>query len=470
MDRRLAAALALAAVFVLAGCTAGYQAEVPERSEPPTEDDLGYYDGYWHDDTFDIDAADGLTRAERHAVFSRSMARIQLLRGLEFEHRVDIELVTREEFRAEYGDRLSADPEPGIRALDNAQHEALFLVGPDEDVFEVRRNNRGDAVLGFYQPSQERIVIVSRNDPATLDDEITLAHELLHALQDQRFDLASLDGGTLDAVNARNGLVEGDAVAVENEYEQRCETGEWQCVDAETSGTGGIGDSFHFGVYFVGFFPYAEGPTFINHHREAGDWEAINRMYENQPTASAEIIYPETYDADAYGEATLDDRSTDEWERIETDNGDHATVGQAGLTAMFAYTVFEDRSRAVIDIDEFRNVDGGSLDTERPFRYDVSYAEGWYADRLYAYDDGEESAFVWNVTFNDAANAIEFREGYEAVFEFWGGERAEPGVWRFDPATEPFRGAVWVERDGNTVMVVKAPDSDALDDVHAPAG
>ena len=58
MTRRPVAAVALVAVLVLSGCTVGYQPNVPERSEPPSEDRLGYYDGYWYDDTFEFDADD----------------------------------------------------------------------------------------------------------------------------------------------------------------------------------------------------------------------------------------------------------------------------------------------------------------------------------------------------------------------------------------------------------------------------
>jgi hypothetical protein len=472
MTRRPAAALTLAVVFALAGCTVGYQPGGGAAGGAPTDDvSLGYYDGYRYNETLGIDAEDGLSADETEAVVSRAMARVQLLRGLRFEEDVDVEIVGRETFREEYGD-VWGDPTADQRRLDNAQYEALFLVGPDEDVVDVRRNNRGGVVLGFYQPGEGRLVVVSRNDPATLDDELTLAHELVHALQHQHFGL-SFDGSTLDSLNARNGLIEGDATVVEQAYEHNCETGAWECVGVDTA-SGGLPEDFHWGVYFLGYFPYAEGPSFVEHYRERGGWDAVDRIHGDRPTASAEIIHPETYRRDVYGNATIEDRNGPAWDRVRIEGGaDAATVGEAGLATMFAYTAYAGDSPGVVDRDAFRNEGPDGLDPDRPYTYDIEYAEGWYADRLHAYERGGETAYVWNVTFVDRANATTFTEGYGAVAAHWSGDRRarEDGtVWTFDGDESRFRGAVWIERDGNAVTIVKAPNGSALGEVYAPAG
>jgi hypothetical protein len=470
MTRRPAAVLALAVVLALAGCTVGYQPSGAAGPSPTDDVSLGYYDGYRYNESIDIDAEDGLSADETEAVVSRAMARIQLLRGLRFETDVDVEIVDKETFREEYGD-VWTEPTEDRRRLDNVQHEALFLVGPDEDVVDVRRNNRGGVVLGFYQPNEKRLVIVSRNDPATLDDELTLAHELVHVLQDQHFGL-SAGGSTLDSINANSGLIEGDATVVEQAYERNCETGAWECIEVDTA-TGGLPEDFHWGVYFLGFFPYAEGPSFVEYHRDRGGWTTVDSIHGDPPTASAELIHPETYRQDAYGEATVEDRNAPAWERVTVEDGpDAATVGEAGLATMFAYTAYAGDSPGVVDRDAFRNQGPDGLDSEQPYSYDVEYAEGWYADRLHAYERGNETAYVWNVTFVDEANATAFAEGYGAVAAHWDGKRRalEGGtVWTFDGVGTPFEGAVRIERDENAVTIVKAPTAADLGDVYAPA-
>jgi hypothetical protein len=480
MKRRPMAAIALVALLVLAGCSTGYQSPAPEPSEPPGADHLGYYDGYWHNDTFDIDAGDTLTEGQEEAVVSRAMARVQLLRGQTFDERVDVDIISRREYREEFGNVTTPTPTAAAGALANSQFEALLLVGSDRDVVDVRRGNRGDNVLGFYQPSTERLIIVSESDPATLEGELTLAHELVHAVQDQQFNLSSLPSGTMDTVNARNGLVEGDATVVENAYRRNCESGEWECVSTEGTTTAGApGTGFHFGVYYTGFFPYAEGPTFVQYHHDRGGWDAIDAMYDDLPETSAEVVYPRTYGTNAYGTATVADRSDDDWQRVSPTTGpEYATAGQAGLTSMFAYTLADDydREQSLIDSEVFYNRSGpnGQLDSTRPFTYDISYAEGWYADRLHAYTSGGEAAYVWNVMFNDRANTTEFHGGHADLLEYWGAETIEDRegatVWRFTDADSPFDGVLWVERDGRTVTVVHAPTVDDLGGVYGPAG
>ena len=479
MESRPAAAVALVAVLVLAGCSAGYSQTptAPPTAEPPDESGtpLGYYDGYWHDETFDVDASNGLTDAQLEAVVSRAMARVQLLRGLRFREDVEVELVTRATFREEYGGITAPNESGPARTLENAQFEAMLLVGPGEDVVEIRRANRGDNVLGFYRPNSGDLVLVSEAVPATLGGEYTLAHELVHALQDQQFGLGSVSARTLDGRNARNGLVEGDALVVQQAYRERCGSGAWDCVGGDgASRPAGVGEDFHYGVYYASFVPYAEGPSFVRHHRERGGWGAVDAMYDRPPQASAELIHPPTYDGGRYGNATLSDRSDRDWERVTVRNGtSHASVGEAGLASMFAYTL-RDRhrpDRAVVDREAFHNREDGRLDPRRPFTYDLPAAEGWYADRLHAYTGEGGTAYVWNVTFVDRTNATEFRDEYGSLLSYWGADRRSVGggaVWTFAGSSQ-FEGAIWVRRDGASLTVVKTPSATDLDDVYAPA-
>ncbi len=474
MIGRVWVAVGFVVLVSLAGCSVGYQpaGEPTESVEPAGDAELGEYGGYWYNDTLDINPATGLTEPEQEAVLARSMARVQWLRGLPFQDPVEIEIIDREEFRDEY-DLLEAQQHGEERSvLDNAQHELLFVVGNDRDVGEVREENFGSVVLGFYEPEPGQITIVSESSPPTLQNELTLGHELVHALQDQHFNLSSLDGGTLDESNARDGLIEGDAGVVERAYQQRCVSGEWACIDRRQGPVQlSPSASFHRGLYFVEFFPYAEGPSFIDYHREREGWSAINAMYEEVPVASAAVINPETYGSEQYGSLAVTDRSEPEWDRVQTAQLDHATVGQAGLASIFAYTAFEDPERGVITQGDFQNIDqNGDLERQRPYTYDVPYTMGWAADRLDVYTtDDEQIGVVWTVQFNDAENATAFRTGYERVIQYWGGQVNhvnDDATWWTIGEESAFTGALWVHRDDNTVTVVKAPQRDALSEVY----
>lgn len=476
MGSRLGVAFGLVVVLLLSGCTIGYQSEVGvERPAPDADvERLGEVDGYWYDQSLDVDPSDGVTEAEKEAIVSRAMARVQVLRGLEFEERPEVELLTRAEFQEEYpsiGEHNRSDAE---RILDNVQHEALFLVGPDRDVADVRAENRGDSVLGFYVRGQDRIVVVSESDPATFEDEYTLAHELLHALQDQRLELGSAHVETIDGQNAYTGLIEGDAVLIETRYERNCETGEWECVELETGPSAVVGEDFHYGVYFLGFFPYAEGPSFVEYHETRGGWDAVDAIYDEPPTTAAEIVDPARY-GEGKRNVTIEDRN-DGFERVRPGGTDYGVLGKSGVTTMFAYTLYEDSNPAeLVEPEAFLNYDDdGSTDEVRPLTYDIEYATGWEGDRLHAYERENETAYVWRLAWNDEANATQFVDGHASLVEYWGGERiehddeTETAVWHI-PEESRFTGALWVQRDGNRVTVVAAPTVDDLGEVYAEA-
>ena len=70
----------------------------------------------------------------------------------------------------------------------------LGLIEPDDDVRALAGSIFGEGVAGYYDPRTQRMRIVEGAAPGPLADMV-LAHELTHALEDQRFELA-LDSGS----------------------------------------------------------------------------------------------------------------------------------------------------------------------------------------------------------------------------------------------------------------------------------
>src|SRR6056297_1284996 len=179
----------------------------PEDGADPDSDVKGWENGLWYDETIDVNQDDGVQKAERRKIVSRTMARVEAVRCIEFDQRVPVSVLSREEYRQR---QASQNASAGLRTFDNAKFEALLLVGEDEDSIAVQNENRGSGVLGFYSPRNDRIVVIAESAEELRIDELTLAHELMHAWQDQQFDLAGspFDGQLRDQVNARNGVVE----------------------------------------------------------------------------------------------------------------------------------------------------------------------------------------------------------------------------------------------------------------------
>ena len=441
-----------------------------ERADPET-DRIGWENGYWDDDPVAVNATDGLDGSERKAVIARAMARVETVRNLEFEQSVNVTVESRSNFSERFG---SEETNETLRQFDNAKFEALFLIGNDENSIDTQSANRNQTVAGFYSPGREAIVIVSDSRSPQLDGERTLAHELVHALQDQQFDLAQSETPrTRDAYNARNGLVEGDARAVERAYLDRCGE-DWSCLPG-ASPDGGNGDgeqpSIHLGVYVLSFFPYSDGPGLVAHLRDGDDWSAVDDAFGDPPTSSAEVIFPEKYGSFERADVELRDRAGGGWERVRPpDRPDHGVLGPSALTAMFGYTLYDQYNRSsAVEPAEFLNTDAGSVNTSDPFNYGLAPLQGWQGDRLHVYERGGETAYVWRLAWASPEDARLFADRHRAVLSHWGGEEVADGVWIIEEDS-PFAGAVAVEVEGGTVTVVGAPDRDALGDVHQGAG
>lgn len=443
MTRRRLLTVTLAAMLVLAGCSVGPLDGGPleggER-EDPDEDRLGWEDGYWYDDPVDVTLDDGLNESERRRVVARTMARVERLRGQEFQSRVPVEVVSRETYRKRRGDRAT-DPDSEFNRWNDQVWEAIFIVGEDDSVAETLDSVFGSSVQGYYSPSREEIVIVSGSETPTID-RATLSHELVHALQDQQFGL-DRSPETQDAQLAEDGLVEGDANFVERAYEERCRSGEWRCLDRPESGGGG-GGPFNQGLFTTVFAPYVTGPDFVGELKDRGGWAAVNDAYDRYPASTEQVIHPDRYPDDTPVRVTVADRSAADWERFDVDP-EADTVGEASVYAMF-----------------WANDQLGDHD-----RYDYvhPYSAGWDGDSVVPYRSDGEYGYVWRSEWDSPAEAREFADAYRDLLRSRDADARGDGVFVI-PDSDPYDDAFRVSRSGTTVTVVNAPTAAQLDDVH----
>ena len=467
--------VAVAALVALAGCSAlpatdgaptvGEPATAPGDLADPDGDVLGWEGGYWYNESLPVTAEDGLNETERELVVNRSMARVERLRGLEFQSPVDVDVISRDTYREEYAG--SGNVSETLRTFDDAKFEALFLVGEDRDAIDVQRSNRGSNVLGFYSSSEDRIVVVSPTETPQVR-ETTLGHELVHALQFRQLG-AGYDTPTRDRANANSGLIEGDARFVDQQYGDRCGA-DWDCA---TAGGGGGGGDLHLGVYLLKYFPYSDGPGFVESFHADGGWDAVGDLYGDPPASSEQVAQPEKYGEDQPTDPTLRDRSSSEWSRVSVDGrAPYAEVGVGGLTAMLAYPAYDDsRQGTVLSPQTFLNYRDGQVDSRDPFDYTTTPVEGWDGERLWVYEheDGD-LGYTWRIAWDSPRDATQFAESYRDLLRYWGGERVdgESGVWRIPEGESQFADAFRLTVEDDRVTVVNAPSTDALDDVHAP--
>ncbi|WP_224448426.1 Hvo_1808 family surface protein [Haloprofundus salilacus] len=443
-----------------------------ENPPDPDSDKLGWEGGYWYNETLSVDQSDGLNESELNAVVNRSMARVEYIRGLEFEGSVPVEVISRAEFRNQSSGN-SADYPPQRRAFDNAKFEALFMINESTDSIAVQNTNTGSSVGGYYSPADEKIVIVSENTTSPKLNEVTLSQELFHALQDQKFDLTSYNQSTREKHNAVDGIVEGDGNYVDWLYEQRCDA-EWDCL--EDSARGGGGGLANYGPYLIQYQPYSDGPAFVRQLRERGGWEAVNAAYENPPASTEQVIHPNRYPDDKPVEPKVTDRTSGTWQRLEPEGRpNYGELGEAGVNAMLVYPIYETRGQTqIIPARHWYNLnESGEVEQFDPFNYDHPYTDGFRGDRFVAYqNDAGETGYVWKLVWDNSSQATEFLDGYERVLQFRSAEKVQdasgPGtVYRIDEGDNGFADAFRVVQQGDTVYIVNAPTVDELSNVRS---
>ena len=437
----------------------------PADLADPEGDPLGWEGGYWYSESLAVAQADGLNESELNATIARTMARVEVVRCLEFEEPVPVEIISRDQFREREHNRSVS---PALRTFDNAKFEALFLINESANSLTAQSQNRGSNVLGFYDPKNDSIVVISENASSLQMDEITLAHELVHALQDRRYNLSAdpFAVRTRDDANAVNGLVEGDAQNTATLYERRCQQGAWNgtCLGQSSSPSGSLAN---IGVYFLKFQPYSDGPTFVQRIYANGGWEAVNELYENPPTSTEQVIHPERYGNDSEANVSIDDRSTDAWTPVAPPGRQaYASVGEAGLASMFVYPTYHSQGTTqIVTPEEWLNTtESGRVSSIDPINYETRFSEGWDGDQLRVYRNEEnETAYLWRLAWDSPQDAREFVEGYRRVLSYWGAEQVGSNTYRIDEGG--FADAFHISVDGSNVTIVNAPTVEGLSEV-----
>ncbi|WP_256290239.1 Hvo_1808 family surface protein [Halobellus inordinatus] len=478
--RRGLAVSAVALLLVLAGCSApvmesrpapgvsgGPDVAVPNADfDDPDSDVLGWEGGYWYNESVDVDQSDGLTDAEMRAYVARAMARVEYIRGEEFQKRVPVSVISREEYRNRSSGGSAGEPTEYDQWNDQVW-EALFVTGESQSSGSAISGTRSAAVAGFYSPTDDEIKVITGTPESPTINNATLVHELVHALQDQRYDLtkAKYGGETQDAQLATDGLIEGDAKYVEQRYADRC-GGAWECV-ATPSSSGDSGDGggdMNLGIFLTIFQPYSDGPVYVHDLVTAEGWSAVDERFENPPESTEQIIHRTGEEPTPIN---YRDRAQNGWGTFEKQGeGGSDTVGEASMYVMFWYQA-RNAGADTIDPRSISSVDS-PYDT---YNYDAEPSAGWANDRLFPYQKqtsaGSQYGYVWATEWDTERDAREFQRAYRAILDAHDAEQRAANTYVVPDGQ--FADAFRVTRSGTRVTIVNGPTVADLDDIRPRA-
>lgn len=162
-------------------------------------------------------------------------------------------------------------------------------------------------VAGYYVPRSDTLALVRGAGLGGFLAEVALAHELTHALEDQRFVLEpdAAAGFLRDPAVAESALHEGTATLVMVDYlvltrggGQELPEGARERVLEQLEGvalpeSSGLPRYVREGLVF----PYAAGARFVNRIQSEGGWAAVDRAFEEDaPVSSEQIMHPHKYE------------------------------------------------------------------------------------------------------------------------------------------------------------------------------
>ncbi len=390
----------------------------------------------------------------RDEVLEEIFQRVAEDRGMAPRHGVTSHTITTETLHT----NLQADYDADREAQTASAHlmVLLGLIDSSVDMEKVTVDMGTENIAGYYDPRRDTFFVIS-NDPANFfnaDNEVTAAHEYMHALQDQ---YRGLDESEMndDEQLAFRALVEGEAMQVTFKYIEEYLTlleqtrvfgmdrpqhlAQAEGEDVTDEDTPPILSHFE-------NFPYVTGLDFVESKAAGGYWPALDKIYQNPPASTEQVLHPEKYEGEERDDPqviTLTEKLADlgdEWKELDND-----VMGEYFTREYLAAHISPDLAS-------------------------VS-AAGWDGDR-YAYFEQEKDSkrrlLVWKTVWDSPEEAREFvvahrvafegTEGYtETVRELSGGDRTVR--W------ESKKRVVYLRQVGDMTWLVFASKVEDLDKV-----
>lgn len=224
-------------------------------------------------------------------------------RGLRFEELPEPTFVTPDEIRERVAEEVRRTYSEADARLDSQLLAALGVVDPGTDLLELQSDLLGGQVAGYYDPRDGELVVATEDPSEPLDANgiIALAHELDHALTDQALDLPVDDdapASSSDEHLAATALVEGDATLLMYRFSAVAVSLEDQLGMSFDPELGDALEALASTPHYLAAemqFPYTEGLGLVCSLQSDGDWDAVDRAYDDPPSDTAQVLYPERY-------------------------------------------------------------------------------------------------------------------------------------------------------------------------------
>lgn len=223
--------------------------------------------------------------------------RVADMRGLVPTEPVITTLLSREELTQRVEEDLLAEFTAVDAHNDVLTMSAFDMLPPDFDLFTFSRDLYSEQIAGFYDPETNEFVVVSEDDELDANEQLTHAHEYMHALQDQHFELDLLDddGRDADASAALLSLAEGEATLMQMLYMLQGYVDIAEILASAGELATPVLDSAPTILANSLLFPYTTGFEFAQTLYQQDGLVGLDAVWEELPQSTEQILHPERY-------------------------------------------------------------------------------------------------------------------------------------------------------------------------------
>lgn len=222
---------------------------------------------------------------------------VSQIRGLPPQTPVVTTLLTGDELRQRVENDLLAEYSEADAQQDVLVYAAFDFLAPDFDLYTFSRDLYSEQITGFYDPATDEFVVVSEDDVLDANEQLTHAHEYMHALQDQHFSLDLLDDDTLDADAKATllALAEGEAMLLQTHFIQQGYVDLLDVSDILAALETPVLASAPPILANSLLYPYRAGQTFAQTLYDQEGYAALNAAWANRPQSTEQILHPDRY-------------------------------------------------------------------------------------------------------------------------------------------------------------------------------
>ncbi len=236
-------------------------------------------------------------------LIAKMLKRVEQARGVSATGAVPGVVMTRARLLARVKEHLAAELPPEAIRNEGLALQLFGFVPTTFDYEAAEYELLQDQLAGYYEPADRTMYMAG--DLGQTEAEATLAHELVHALQDQKWDLATrckYHPGEGDKSEAVSALAEGDATSamfdvlaahatgspVKSALDIPDEVFAAQVSDAMGQGPGSGKPRIMRSSLAA---PYIYGTLFVHALRRRGGWAGVNKAWDDAPITTEQIMH-----------------------------------------------------------------------------------------------------------------------------------------------------------------------------------